>query len=200
MNQYFINLTRKADQGDNEAINTLIDDYDNDRDEQQVFDQELINFYLENSNNNGPYSTYYLGLMYLTGKGVTGDVEKGTQLIKKSMQLNCSQAYYLMTILHETEICQDEECGTYSVLLSKAIKLNNSSAYLMKALEYENTDLNEYLDHLRKAAELGNSNAWCRLGQYYQDNEDYSSAIKYYSMGDNNSHCLFNLAIMYMCG
>lgn len=199
-NQTFIELINKANEGNLDAQIQLHDLYYDHQDAKQEFNDDLISFYEKGANENKPYFVYYYGMMCYLGYGVERDKEKGIELIKKSMEYKCSQAYYMMAIFHLMDLCH---FSTYNELLEQAMNMNNANAYIESARDYDSQkDSKMTIKHYKKAIELGSAYAIYKLGEYYHDHNNYNLAKKYYknAITKNIHHAYFNLAIMYSHG
>lgn len=197
-NKYFVDLTTRANSNDQEAIRKLYNEYSNETDINQIFDSELIEFY--ENHESQPYSLYYYGKMNLFGIGIDQNQSLGIELLVKSKNLGCSHAYLDLAILNKLGLYNDE---TFDDLIKTACDMNNANAYHYLGLEAkENEDIDRFLYNMKKATELGNSNAIHQIGQYYHDIGEYELAVKYYKQGMllQNSHCYFNYAVMYREG
>jgi len=196
----FTNMIIRADDNNNEAINALHNYYCLEKYIGQEHTNELIEFLKERSDQSKPYSLLHLSMVYLLGLGINKDFNKGIELLKNSVDVGCSEAYYLMAILVLTK--QIEYEMDYDELISKAMEMKNSSAFIQKGFEYSDTDFKKSSEFFKKAIALNNDTAIYRLGELYHDNKKYKLAIKYYkiAMDKNVHHAYFNLAIMYREG
>ncbi len=201
-NKHFMDLTLKADSGDQHAMNILHNDYFMENDIKQDFTDELINFYINGYENKHPYSTVYYGHMHMMGIGIEEDKEVGIRIIKESVTLGCSQGYYFLALIQEAGICVDDESRSCTVLLEESMKLNNSNAYDIMATDIENINPKKAKKYYIEAVKLGHTGSMSRLGQMYHDMGEYEVAKTYYEMGmeKNNSCCYFNFAMMFLLG
>ncbi len=195
-----VDLISRADAGDNNAINKIHNYYCLEKYINQSYEPEQIQIIKKMASENNPYSLIHLSIMYLYGFGLEKNFDKGIKLLKKSINVGCSEAYYLMGILVLTDKTK-YELG-YNKLLDKAIKLNNSSALMQRGTEYSGTDPKKSSEFYKKAILLGNNYAVYKLGELYHDNRNYKLAIKYYKLAmiKNVHHAYFNLAVMYREG
>lgn len=194
----FINLTNKANIGDNTAIMELHNEYSNETDLKQDFNEELINFYKDNKDK--PYSMYYYGKMHLFGLGVEKDLPKAIELLCQSRDLGCSQALVELAFLNKLDLYDKE---TYDSLLQKGCEMENSNAFYCLGIDAkEKGDDKEFLKQMKESHVLRNSNATHQFGQYYHDIGNYNQAKSYYKIGIkmNNKHSIFNFGVMYREG
>lgn len=192
-------LITKANENDEEA-QKILHNYYYEIDESKELSQELIKHYQKDAAENKPYSLYQCGMIYLFGLGVPQNTDKALEYIQKSMNLECSQAYYMMSILDQSGIIN---IGNAEECLNKAIELKNSNGYLVKGLEFSQSNYkSKAIKFYKIAIDLGSIHAINLLGQHYHDNGQYELAKKYYKMGcdKNNHHCYFNLAVMHREG
>jgi len=199
-NNTFVELTNKANEGDLEAQTKLHDLYCDNRDEKQEFNQELVEFYKKGANENKPYSLYYYSVMHFAGYGMDKDEDKAIELLKKSMEYNCSEAYYMAAVTHLAGVCH---FSTYKDLLDQAMDMNNANAYIESARDYDSQNNDKMaIKHYKKAIELGSKYAIYKLGEFYHDREKYVLAKKYYKEAIKHEvhHAYFNLAVMYHLG
>lgn len=194
------NLIIKADEGDMNDINNIHNYYSLEDYSLYDYPTDFIKMLNERADQDNPYSLLHLSIMYLLGLGLEKDFTKGIDLLVKSMNLGCSQAYYTMAMLVVTD--QVEYTIEYDELLNIAIGMNNSSALVQKGIEYSDIDFKKSSDNYKKAIEFGNDYAIYKLGELYHDNHKYKLAIKYYNqaMNKNVDHAYFNLAVMYREG
>jgi len=194
------NLIVKADDGNSKAMNTLHNYYCLEKYTQDDFKIEFIELLTERANQNKPYSLLQLSLIYLLGLGVERDFDKCTELLIKSINVNCSCAYYVMAMLVLAD--QIEYAMDYDELLSKAMDLGNSAAFIQKGVECSETDFEQSLELYKKAIDMDNDYAIYKLGELYHDNNKYKLAIEYYNQAINKNvhHAHFNLAVMYREG
>ena len=193
-----INLTTKANLGYVKFINLLHDYYCCEKHTLITYNEFIVDHYIHEAKELKPYSLYQLSLMYLFGFGLECDKVFALELLKKSIELNCSQAYYSLAIYNHWNMYECNDYGSIDELLNKAINLNNSNAYLSLAIwNHDNNKL--FLKYIKKSIKLNNSNAFLKLGQHYQNKHNYSLAKKYYKQGCKrcNSQCFYELAIMY---
>lgn len=201
-NEHFMELTTKADSGDQHAMNILHNDYFLENDTKQKFTNELINFYKNGYEKKQTYSTMYYGNMHMMGLGIEGNKEIGIKIIQESVDLGCSQGYYLLALIQEAGLCVNNESRSYTELMEEAMKLNNSNAYDIMASDIKDMDPKKAKEYYVRAIELEHTGSMSQLGQMYHDAGKYNLAKKYYKMGmeKNNSSCYFNFAIMYQYG
>lgn len=199
-NSIYIDLVTNADNGDDKSINQFHNYYSLEKYQLQDFNEELINFYVTRADDNKPYSLAQLAMMYLSGLGVPVDTDKGIDLLKKSIALECSHGYYLMGLI--VLINNFDYEMTYEELMDKAMSLNNSTAYVQKAIDCTDNNFKKSRSFYKKAIELENDYAIFKLGELYHDHQKYKLAIKYYNQAidKNISHAYFNLAVMYREG
>lgn len=188
-------LIVNADKGEIESINILHDYYFTEKALDQQFDTEQINFYEKGYEENKPYSTCQLAIIYMYGLGNVHGDDKCEILIKKGMELKCSLAVYLYGIL-------EEDYGNVvnaDILFKKAIIMGNITACLKLATK---SDEKKSIMYLNKAIKLGSKYAINQLGQYFHDKKEYKLAQGYYKKACNLNihHGFFNLAIMYLYG
>jgi TPR repeat protein len=130
--------------------------------------------------------------------GVDRDLNKAIELLDKSCQLECSQAYLIRALIGKL---QDPESKLFTEYTSKAMELGNSNAYLLMSLEIfnpshkpvatmysskkllirkleESGTVGEYISVLERAVQLDNTVAMCNLGEYYCLKENYSEMVK----------------------
>ena len=205
--QTIYELIIKADEGDKQAMNSIHNYYCLEQDKMESYEAEFIQLLMDRANQNKPYSLLQLALMNIlkfkvrnTPKDFEQDFHKGIDLLEKSMKAGCSEAYYVMAML--VLMKQTVHEMDYYKLLSIAMDMKNSSAYIQKGTEYSDTDFKKSVEHYKKAIKLDNDYAIYRLGQLYHDNKKYKLAIKYYNlaMDKNVHHAFFNLAVMYREG
>ena len=185
---------------DQQTMNIFHNEYSMEHYMTENYDDELVQLLRERSDKNEPYPLLHLALMYLLGLGLEKDLGKGTDLLKKSMDVGCSQAYYFMAMF---VLIKQIECEmNYEELLNIAMKMKNSSAFVYKGLEYSETNIKKSIQFFKEAIKLDNYYAMYRLGELYHDNNKYKLAIKYYkqAMDKGVDHAYFNLAIMYREG
>jgi len=212
INNEFINLTKKADNLDIHAINTLCDYYTNDYHLMQTFNNELLDFY---KTNNGPYSTFYYG--YILYNNLLNDINyndnlknEGLQLIIKSSSMGCAQAFFELFIMKLTDTNINIDTSLED-LVENALKYNNSNMFDYIGTEFmENNNVIFAAKYYKKAIALGNSNSMMKYGQLYHDgyminynnNHMFKMAKRYYnrSINKHNNHAYFNLAVMYREG
>ena len=196
----FNDLITKANEKDVKAMNMIHNYYCLENYMTQDYNDDLIKLITEGANHNKPYSLFHLGIMNLLGSGIKKDFDKGIELIKKSMNVKCSQAYYLMAMLVLANQTQYEL--DYDQLITIAMQMKNSSAFVQRGIEYSDKDMKKSAEFFRKAIKLDNDIAIYRLGELYHDHKKYKLAIKYYNqaMSKNIHHACFNLAVMYREG
>lgn len=196
----FIDLITKADEKDVKAMNMIHNYYSLEKHMTQDYNNELIQLLTERANQNKPYSLLQLAIMNLLGLGVNKDFDKGIELVKKSINMECSDAYHVMAMLVLTN--QTEYEMSYDELITKAINMKNSSAFIQRGIEYSDTNMKKSSEFYKKAIKLDNDYAIYKLAELYHDNEKYKLAIRYYNqaMNKNVHHAYFNLAVMYREG
>jgi TPR repeat protein len=191
-----LNLVIESDKGNNKAINMLHNYYSLEKYQFEDFNDGIIKIFMERAIKNNPYSLLQLSIMYYNGLGVPQDFEKGNKLLRQSIDTNCSQAYCVMAIL--TLTINVEYKMSYEELISNAIKMNNSSAYIQKGNDYHNNDFKKSMGFYKKAMKLHNDYATYMIGELYHDYKKYKKAIKYYQKAIDKKvhHAYFNLAVM----
>ena len=179
-NSLFKTLVDKADAGDEDGKNKLHDLYANEIDEYQTLTKEQIDEYKDKCIQNKPYSLYHYGKLLWNGIDIKQDKSEAIEYFIKSSIVNCSQAYYELAILHQTNATT---YGNYDELLDKAKELNNSNAVVLKGSEYENTNPVKMIECYNQAINLGNSVAAGLLGVYYEFQFNFEMAKKNYKFG-----------------
>lgn len=199
----FMNLTTRANDKDVEAMTVLHNFYFNENNFIDMsYDEDFIEHYEREAIENKPYSLYHLSQIYMFGLGVPKDMEKCMELLDKSFDCECSQAYYLLANLYQQDIVNSEKYRDFFGLLQKAKDLGNANAYLILAANYENKNKGRSIRYYLKAIELNHQIGYLSLGEYYHDNSIYKLARKYYRLGSKEkcAGCFFNLAVMYREG
>jgi len=134
INQKFIELTTKADQGNKKAIEELNRCYNDKLDRKQDFnDEKLITFYQKKG---GPYSINYLGVMYKKELGMEQSYDKTIELFEEGIKLNNSNAMVNLAILYTNGSGVEQSYTKAIELYEHAITLNNSNAMNNLALLY----------------------------------------------------------------
>lgn len=195
-----IDLITKANEGNVEKMNQFHNRYYFPKYTTQKYDPIVIQFLIESSNENKPYSLLQLALIYLLGLGLEKDFDKGIELLKKSINVKCPHAYFIMAMLVLTE--QTDYLMDYDALITKATDMNDSAAFVQRGVEYSVKDFKKSVKYYKKAIELKNDFAIYKLGELYHDNKKYTSAYKYYRLAIKKDidHAYFNLAVMYRDG
>lgn len=193
-----MDLIIKADNKDIQSINNLHYHYCSEEYTVLSYTPEIIQQLTERINQ--PYSTLHLAIIYIMGLSTEKDFSKGIQLLQASMDLQCSEAYYSMAMLVLTN--QTKHKLTYDQLIKKAMSLNNSSAFIQRAVEYSDDKFDESEKYFKRAIELNNWFALYKLGELYHDHHKHDLAIEYYNQAINKGiyHAYFNLAVMYREG
>lgn len=199
-NLNFTDLIMRADDGDMKATNMLHNYYCLEKYMTENYNDELIQLLTERANQNKPYSLLHMAMLYLLGLKLDKDFDRGIELIKKSISVECSEAYYLMAMMVLTN--QIEYEMDYNTLMLKAMDMKNSSAFVQAGIEHSDTDFKKSIEFYKKAIKLDNDYAIYKLGELYHDNKKYKLAIKYYikAMNRNVHHAYFNLAVMHRDG
>jgi TPR repeat protein len=199
-NADFIELVSNADNQDSKAITILHDIFFDEKYRNLEYDMNLINHFEREAVKNKPYSLYFLSMIYLAGYGIDANKEKSIDLLKKSIEANCSQAYLALCIYNKYDICNCNDYGDFEMLIKKVKKMKNANVYLF--LAFESPDEKLHVKYLKKAIKFGSSSAIYHLGTFYHDRYKYSQAKKYYLIGCDLDHsgCYFNLGIMYLEG
>ncbi|AYV77865.1 MAG: tetratricopeptide repeat protein [Edafosvirus sp.] len=191
-NKYITGFVDKANNGDVESMNKLHVLYYYETHLLQNFNDKLIEFYQSGADK--PYSSYQLALFELNGLNDKPiNFEKGIELLKKSMELGCSQAFVYMAMLKANKMT---DYGNYNELLETGMKMKNSNAFLLMA--EDTTSKKKKVEYYKRAIDLGHTGTYYYLGQFYHDNDELKLAKKYYLLGTkaNDKHCYFNLGVM----
>lgn len=81
----------------------------------------------------------------------------------------------------------------------RAIALGNTRAMLLLGLHYSDIDVNLTIKYWTDAIALGNTYAMNKLAEIYYDNDDYDTAVKYYSMAIDNGNCEWVISAIWCC-
>lgn len=191
-NRQFIKHLEKADTGDRESINFIHDFYYEMLHHHLIRDETFNKYIEERAKQDLPYSLYQYGLMTLK--------EGGLQYLKRSVELGCAQAYLMMASYIKKN--GPIEGFPNQKELYELYKNSGHTAYQLDLAIKNKHDERKMVTHLEKAMDAGSAFAAATLGEYFHDRKNYKLAKKYYLIGCkmNNTHCYFNLAVMYMLG
>ena len=140
---------------------------------------------------------YYLGRYLLKH----GETERGEELIRKAAAMENHTA---MAFVVEMDLKKGADPEEILVTLEKCIEEGVDEAYLPAAKLCARTEDPKALEYVRKAAELGNTEAMIMLGRIYQNGKyvekDLPTAFRYFSdaaeKGDVTAHLHLGLALL----
>lgn len=207
LEDYFINLVTKADEGDEHSMRLLLAEYSvgfNSLERMGTISAETIE-YLK-SRIGKPYSTHFYISLLTLGLGVKRDVKEAKRLTKK-YQDRCGELTYELATFY-----LKKKPERAKALLRKAATFPGSpsiNAPHLLGILYKEDDPERSMTYLRKALELGNIRACDTIGQRLHseategeevDKKKMRKALAYYrkgiEMGDH--HASFTLGVTYM--
>lgn len=147
----FIVENAKKDETAAEFLNTIKNDV-----QSSYYLPCLIYF----SNLDDADALFSLGKLYLEGKKVEADSQKGLELLNKAVSLGNTQAIYQLGVCYKEGIGVEKNTNTAIGYLKEAAEKGNSKAYFVLGQIFEqDKKIDDALECYKRASELGDSDA-----------------------------------------
>ena len=167
--------------------------------------KEAIRLYSLAAQKGDSYGDHYIAMVYDSREGIENK-KTANEYYRKAAKKNNRDAIHMLGINYYYGLGVNKDEKNAYELLSRSSKLGNTHSMVMKAeLFYENKkEYQKALQLLRRAENLGNSDAINKIGYFYENgwvdrNEDYEEAMVYYMKAEKLGHAdaSNNLGVMY---
>ena len=141
---------------------------------------QALKYFNQGMESNDSACIYEIGLMHLTGNGLTKDIEKGISYIEKAAKLYHPEALYHMGKIYYTGDCVKMD-------------YNKSIEYLMEAFKLGHKEATNILTYIYRWLEPNNNNIVKSIKFFimaYNKSNNIEFIDKIKELFDNNSHLI----------
>ena len=159
-------------------------------------------YYMKAANKDHPKACWMIANMILTKK-VNKDYETMWKYLNKSIELGSAAGYNTLGLCYKNGIYVEKDIEKAIYNFNRAGDLGYVFAYNNLGKLYEETNFEESIKYYKISADMNNSWALNKVGEYYRKNNDLIKAYLYYSKAiecpiqERSYYAYYNLAKYY---